>query len=388
MLVFPIVFCAMTIGIGGLDLGKLGKLGARTLGYTCLVSVVAALIGLVLVNLLRPGAGASPELLAHARASAAALPKPANVSVVDLLVAIVPNNPIQAAANGDLLGFVCFALLFGIAAAVTRTDSARALLRGLQGLLDICMSLISLVLRVAPLGVGALMFTMTARVGLDILLQLAAYVAVVVLGLGLHLFVVYGALLAGVAKQRPWVFFRSIRLALATAFSTASSNATLPTSLQVADTLGLPKHVSRLVLTAGASMNQNGTALYEGVTVLFLAQVYGVELGFAAQATVMLICVVAGIGTAGVPAGSLPVIATILGLVGVPAEGIGLLLGVDRLLDMCRTTVNVGGDLVVAVLVARGEAQTPDDSRVNDENPVQQSNGREAAAMLPSERGP
>ena len=213
------------------------------------------------------------------------------------------------------------------------------------------------------------MFTMTARVGLSILMQLGAYVGVVLLGLGVHLFGVYGALLASIGKQRPWVFFRKIRLALATAFSTASSTATLPTALLVAEQqLKLPRHVSRFVLTAGASMNQNGTALYEGVTVLFLAQVYGVQLGIAAQALVMVVCIVAGIGTAGVPAGSLPVIAMILGLVGVPAEAVGLLLGVDRLLDMCRTTVNVGGDLVVAVLVAQGEAAGEGSVRAEDES--------------------
>lgn len=360
MLVFPIVFAAMTVGIAELELGKLGRLGARTLGYTFFVSSVAVVIGLLLVNVLRPGAGASAELLEHAQRSSGAVPKPPGASLIDLLVAVVPSNPIQAAANGDMLGFVCFSLLFGVAAAATKTEASRALLRAIQGLMDVCMSLIGLVLRVAPLGVGALMFTMTARVGLPILVQLAAYVGVVLLGLGLHLFGVYGLLLASVGKRSPLIFFRGIRLALLTAFSTASSSATLPTSLQVADELGLPRHVSRFVLTAGATMNQNGTALFEGVTVLFLAQIYGVELSVAQQALLLSVCVLAGIGTAGVPAGSLTVMVVVLGLVGVPAEGVGLLLGVDRLLDMCRTTVNVGGDLVVAALVSRGEEGASD----------------------------
>jgi DAACS family dicarboxylate/amino acid:cation (Na+ or H+) symporter len=159
-------------------------------------------------------------------------------------------------------------------------------------------------------------------------------------------------------KQSPLKFFRDIRPALVTAFSTASSNATLPTALEVANEhLRLPRHVSRLVLTAGASMNQNGTALFEGVTVLFLAQVYGVPLSFPQQLLVVAISVLAGIGTAGVPAGSLPVIAMILGMVGIPPEGLGLVLGVDRFLDMCRTTLNVAGDLAAAVFVARGETE-------------------------------
>jgi dicarboxylate/amino acid:cation (Na+ or H+) symporter, DAACS family len=371
MLVIPIVFCAMAVGIGELPLGHVGRLGLRTLGYTCLLSSLAVLIGVGLVNLLQPGAGVTSELLEHARRSAALAPKPPNTSALDLLLAIVPSNPIGAAANGDMLGVVCFSVLFGVGVAITRTDATRALVLGLKGLLQVCMALIGLVLRFGPIGVGALMFTMTSRVGLSILLQLGAYVGVVLLGLGLQMFGVYGALLATIGQRRPWPFFRSIRLVLATAFSTASSTATLPTALHVAEEqLRLPKHVSRFVLTAGASMNQNGTALYEGVTVLFLAQVHGVQLGIAGQALVMLICVVAGIGTAGVPAGSLPVIAMILGLVGVPAEAVGLLLGVDRLLDMCRTTVNVGGDLVVAALVARGEASTEGPVGANDDGPV------------------
>lgn len=356
MLVIPIVFSAMALGIGDLDLGKLGRLGLRTLGYTVFVSSIAVAIGLLLVNALEPGSGVTGAMREHARSAIAAAPKPSGASPIDLIVAIVPSNPVQAAAGGDMLGFVFFSLLFGVGLALTRAEAAQALRRGIAGLFEVCMVLIGLVLRTAPIGVGALMFTMTARVGLAILLQLAAYVGVVLLGLGLHLFGVYSLMLKLRARRSPLAFFRDVRLALATAFSTASSNATLPTALHVADEhLHLPAHVSRFVLTAGATMNQNGTALFEGVTVLFLAQVYGVELGWAQQAIVMVVCILAGIGTAGVPAGSLPVIAMILGLVGVPAEGIGLLLGVDRLLDMCRTTVNVGGDLVIAALVARDE---------------------------------
>ena len=354
MLVIPLVLCAMVVGVGELPLQKLGRLGVLTLGYTCLVSALAATIGLTLVLVLQPGAGASGELLRHARQTFGALPQPARTSLVELLVGIIPTNPVQAAASGDLLGFVCFSLLLGVGASVTKTDASRAFLHAMRGLYDICTALIGLVLRAAPLGVGALMFSMTAKVGFSILQQVSAYVGVVLLGLALHLFGVYSLLLLWRAKRSPRAFFRDIRLALVTAFSTASSNATLPTALAVADTeLRLPPAVSRFVLTAGATMNQNGTALYEGVTVLFLAQVYGVQLGLAMQILVLLISIVGGIGAAGVPAGSLPVIAVILALVGVPAEGIGLLLGVDRLLDMCRTTVNVAGDLVVAVLVAQ-----------------------------------
>lgn len=369
MLVIPIAFSALVIGISDLELRHLGRLGARTLGYTVVVSFTAVVIGLALVNWLRPGDGISQGMLVDARSSVQAAGAPQSMSAVDLIVALVPNNPVQAAARGDMLAFIVFSLFFGIGLALTKTDAAQSLKRGITGLFDVCMSLIDMVLKAAPVGVGALMFAMTARAGVGVVLQLGAYVGVVVLGLALHLFVVYGISVRFFGKLSPLRFFSDIRLALVTAFSTSSSNATLPTALRVADErLELPRHVSRFVLTAGATMNQNGTALFEGVTVLFLAQAYGVQLNLGQQFLVMIICVLAGIGTAGVPAGSLPVIAMILTLLGVPAEGIGLIIGVDRFLDMCRTTVNVAGDLAAAVFVARGETEhvVPESERAPD----------------------
>jgi len=220
------------------------------------------------------------------------------------------------------------------------------------------MHCIEAVIRLAPIGVAALLFTVTAELGMAVLLQLARYVGVVVLALALHQFVVYSLAVRFLGGMSPWTFFRGIQAAMVTAFSTASSNATLPTALRVAEeNLHLPSTVSRFVLTIGSTANQNGTALFEGVTVLFLAQFYGVDLSFAQQTMVVCICILGGVGTAGVPAGSLPVIAMILGMVRVPVEGIGLVLGVDRFLDMCRTTLNVSGDLAAAVVVARGETR-------------------------------
>jgi DAACS family dicarboxylate/amino acid:cation (Na+ or H+) symporter len=359
MLVVPIVFSALVMGIAELDLKHLGRLGARTLGYTVCVSLIAVVIGLALVNWLRPGDTVTEELRSQARSAVQAAPKPPSSSAVDLIVNLVPSNPIGAAATGDMLGFVVFSLLFGIAVAVTKSEASLTLRKMIAGLFDVCMSLIDMVLKLAPIGVGCLMFVMTARTGVAVLIQLGAYVGVAVLGLSIHLFIVYGLSVRFLSGMSPIKFFSDIRLALATAFSTASSNATLPTALRVADeNLKLPSHVSRFVLTAGATMNQNGTALFEGVTVLFLAQAHGVELDLGRQFIVMLICVLAGIGTAGVPAGSLPVIAMILGMLGIPPEGIGIVLGVDRFLDMCRTTVNVAGDLAAAVFVAKGESAT------------------------------
>lgn len=362
VLVIPLILSALALGVAGLgDLRRLGRIGLRTLAYTVVVSTIAVLIGVAMVNLFQPGAGLSPDLKARltARAVAPAAAPGAGTTGVDFLVNLVPNNIVRAMGEGDMLAVMVFALMLGIGLAITRSDAARRLEEALQGLYDVVMRLLGLVIQVAPVGVACLMFTLTARLGYDVLRQLGAYVLVVVAGLAIQQFVVYSMSVAWLGGMSPLRFFRDIRAAMLTAFSTASSNATLPTSLLVAEQeLKLPSHVSRFVLTVGSTANQNGTALFEGVTVLFLAQFYGIHLAFTQQLTVVFICILGGIGTAGVPAGSIPVVVMILGLVGVPAEGIGMILGVDRFLDMCRTTLNVTGDLAAAVVVSRGEPGT------------------------------
>ncbi|HZM00544.1 MAG TPA: dicarboxylate/amino acid:cation symporter, partial [Planctomycetota bacterium] len=279
-------------------------------------------------------------------------------SPIDL---IIPANAVKAMADGAYLAVMFFGLMLGVGLALVRTEAARHFERSLQGLYDVTMRLVQLVLQLAPFGVAALMFGFTVELGWEILVQLLRYVGVVVAGLALHQLVVYSLSVRLLGGMSPLRFFSDVREAMITAFSTASSNATLPTALRVADeNLKLPRGVARFVLTIGSTANQNGTALFEGVTVLFLAQVYGVELSLASQAVVVGVCILAGIGTAGVPAGSLPVIAMILKNVGVPVEGLGLILGVDRFLDMCRTTINVTGDLAAAVVVSRGEPGEPE----------------------------
>jgi DAACS family dicarboxylate/amino acid:cation (Na+ or H+) symporter len=273
---------------------------------------------------------------------------------MDFLVGMVPNNPVRAMADGDMLAVMVFALFLGIGLASAKSPAVERFTEGLQGLYEVTMRLLGFVIGAAPIGVACLMFTLTARLGYEVLGLLASYVAVVLLGLALQQFGVYALAVRWFGGMRPLDFFRGVRTAMLTAFSTSSSNATLPTSLAVAESeLRLPPHISRFVLTVGSTANQNGTALFEGVTVLFLAQFFGVELSVAQQLTVVGICILGGIGTAGVPAGSLPVIAMILGLIGVPPEGLGMILGVDRLLDMCRTVLNVTGDLAVATVVSR-----------------------------------
>ncbi len=360
MLILPLIFSALALGVAGLgDLRGLGRIGVRTLVYTVAVSAVAVGIGITLVNLLEPGAGFSEatraQLLEGAKERGAGLAAAQAPKVgLDLLIGIVPRNPVEAAAGGDYLAWMFFSLMIGVGVMLTRTPAARRFEEGLQGLYDVTMRLVGMVISLAPWGVGALLFTLTAQLGVDVLVGLGRYVFVVLLALGIHQFVVYPLTVRFLGGMSPVFFFRAVQGAMLTAFSTASSNATLPTALETAEKkLHLPPEVSRFVLTIGSTANQNGTALFEGVTVLFLAQFYGVDLSLGQQLLVTVVCILGGIGTAGVPAGSLPVIIAILGMIGVPAEGVGIILGVDRLLDMCRTTLNVTGDLAAAVVVAR-----------------------------------
>ncbi len=371
MLVIPLLFSALVLGVAELgDLRKLGRIGWRTLGYTVVVSALAVLIGVGLVNVIRPGDGIDAatrtELLSGAAERAATVTNNAAAAPatgMQLLVNIVPKNIVEAASKNDILGVMFFALMFGIALCVVRTPAAQTFQQTVQGVYDVAMWLIDKVIRLAPYAVACLMFNLIAELGYTVLKQLAAFVGTAVLAMSIHQFIVYPLILKFAAGVSPIVFFRNIQEAMLTAFSTASSNATLPTSLKVAEeNLKLPRHVSRFVLTVGATANQNGTALFEGVAVLFLAQFFGVDLSLTQQFTVVMICILGGIGTAGVPAGSIPVVALILGIVGVPVEGIGLILGVDRFLDMCRTTLNVTGDLVIATAVSRGETAIDSDS--------------------------
>jgi len=367
MLVIPLLFSALVMGVAEMgDVRSLGRIGWRTLAYTIVVSGIAVILGLVLVNWLQPGAGIDParaQLLLNEgaeRASAIVGSAGNQPRGLDMLVSIVPDNVVRAASENAILAVMFFALMLGIGLVLTRTKGTETLLRAIEGLFDVSMTLIGVVIRLAPYAVFCFMFNLAALFGWELLRSLGAYVGVVVLALALHQFVVYSLVLKFVAGYSPVRFFKGIQEAMVMAFSTASSNATLPTSLRVADEkLGLPKRVSRFVLTVGATANQNGTALFEGVTVLFLAQFFGVELTLAQQFTVMFVCILGGIGTAGVPAGSLPVVALICGMVGVPPEGIGLILGVDRFLDMCRTTLNVTGDLMLATVVSKGEPDAP-----------------------------
>ena len=370
MLVIPLLFSALVMGVSEMgDIRSFGRMGWRTLGLTVLMSALAVILGLVMVNLFQPGAGVDPaqaQLLMSENAERAQSIVQGSANApkgIQMLVSIVPSNVIQAAADDAILAVMFFALMIGVGMVLTRSKAVDTLREGIQGLFDISMTLIGLVIKLAPYAVFCFMFNLASAFGWDLLFKLAKYVAVVVAALAIHLFVVYSLALKFIGGRSPMEFFKGVQEAMVLAFSTASSNATLPTALRVAeDELHLPRRVSRFVLTVGATANQNGTALFEGVTVIFLAQFFGVDLSLGQQVMVMLVCILGGIGTAGVPSGSLPVVAMICAMVGVPAEGIGLILGVNHFLDMCRTTLNVTGDIAIAAMVSRGVADPPAES--------------------------
>lgn len=373
MIVIPLVFSAIVLGVAEMgDVRKLGRVGLRSLGFTLLLTTVGVGVALGVVNFFQPGRHMAVETrdALTARYMGAAAEKVAQgtkeTPLADTLLGLIPQNPLAEAVNafapnytgGGLIAVMVFSLFFGVALTMVPRGGGEALTSVLRGVFEVCMIIIGFAMRLAPLGVACLGFVLTVQLGADVLRSLGFYAAVVVLGLAIQQCVTYPLALRLIGGVSPWAFFKNIREVLLTAFSTSSSNATLPVSMRVAETnLKLPKRISRFVLTVGASANQNGTALYEGVTVLFLAQVFGVDLSVGQQVVVALMCIMAGLGTAGVPGGSLPLVVGVLVTIGVPGESIAIILGIDRLLDMCRTTLNVTGDLVIAVLVSKGESQ-------------------------------
>ncbi len=367
MLVIPLLISALIVGVAEMgEMRALKTVGLRTLFYTIIVSSIAVAISLLVVNLIQPGGGVDPEvarsLIAEGADRAGSIVQSSREAKtgVDAFVAIVPSNVFLAMTENDVVAVMFFSLLFGIGLMLVRSPQTQQLKTVVEGVFEIAMKLIGLVIQLAPIAIFCFMFNLGAQFGVDLLIRLSAFVGVVLLALSIQMFAVFPIILKIFAQKSPVAFLRETQEASMMAFATASSNATLPTALRVAhDRLRLPDKVARFVLTIGATANQNGTAMFEGVTVIFLAQFFGIDLTLQQQIVVMLVCILGGIGTAGVPAGSLPVIALILASVGVPPEGIGLILGVDRFLDMCRTTLNVIGDLVAATVVSAGMKHEP-----------------------------
>lgn len=362
MVVIPLILSTLSLGVAGLgSLKRLGRIGVLTL--TCFLSLttLSTALGLFVMNTLAPGRGLDPQVKArlmetYKGQAQGAMGLSGRPLGIDLLVNIVPRNPVKAAADFDMLAIIFFALMLGVGLTALSSEKAEPMLKFLEGLGHVTVAIIELVMKFAPVGVFCLIFSVTARFGFGLLVSLFQYVLTVVGSLAFFLVVGYSIILRLVARRSPAEFFRKIRIVMITAFSTSSSNATLPTTLRVGqEELGLPREIAGFVLPLGATMNMNGTSLFEGATALFLAQVFGVDLSLGAQLVVVVMAVVTAVGTAGIPGGSIPLLMMVLGMVGIPMEGIAIILGVDRILDMCRTVLNVTGDLVTATIVARFE---------------------------------
>ena len=370
MIVVPLVFASLVVGVAGIgDIRKLGRVGLKSFGYCLVISAISVAIGITLANTSRPGNRIDPNTSAalqqryatdatktvEAARASGTVAKPL-MSVVET---IVPKNPFYAISGKEdpnMLHIMFFALIIGIAITLLPVTVTAPVLSVLQGVYEITAKIIEIIMKFAPYAVACLLFNNTARFGLDLLQALAWFVLTVLLGLSLHMFGVYSLSIYFLSRISPIEFFRRIKTVILTAFSTSSSNATLPTALRVSEqNLGVPQEINSFVLTVGATANQNGTALYEGVTVLFLAQLAGVDLTLAQQLMVVYLAILGGIGTAGVPSGSIPFIIGVLVTIGVNPALIAIILGVDRILDMCRTTLNVTGDITAATYVARSE---------------------------------
>jgi DAACS family dicarboxylate/amino acid:cation (Na+ or H+) symporter len=372
MIVIPLIASSLVVGVAGIgDIRKLGRVGLRSFVYCFVVSAISVVIGLTLANTIRPGDHVRPETAeqlaqrygsdAQRRVEAIRTERagPRESPLMQVVKTIVPANPLYAVSASEtpqMLQLMFVALIIGVAATLIPAEVATPLLKVLEGVYAVSAKIVDVMMQVAPLAVGCLLFTNVARFGIDLLAALSWFVVTVLLGLALQMFGVYSLSVRLLSRISPLEFFRRIKTVMLTAFSTSSSNATLPTALRVSEeNLGVPREINSFVLTVGATANQNGTALYEGVTVLFLAQLAGVDLTLGQQLMVVYLAILGGIGTAGVPSGSIPFIILVLATVGVNPALIAVILGVDRILDMCRTTLNVVGDLTAATYVARAE---------------------------------
>jgi Na+/H+-dicarboxylate symporter len=365
MLIVPLIASSIIVGVAGIgSSGNLGRLGGKTLGFYLLTTLSAVVIGLLLANIIRPGEiDGEPvrQLLAldfEAVEVSEQVKDRGAGDVAQVLLRAVPPNIIAAAADGQLLGVIVFCLLFGYFMARLDHAYAEPLMRFWDGVFHVMMHMTEWVMKFAPIGVFALVARVVSKTGFDAAAPLLSFAGVVMLGLALHMFCTLPLLLRFVAKVSPLRVMRAVSPALLTAFSTASSSATLPLTMKhVEKSVGVSSKISSFVLPLGATVNMNGTALYECAAVLFIAQAYGVELNIATQFLIVITALVTSIGVAGIPAASLVAIAIILGTVGLPVEAIAVLFVFDRVLDMSRTAVNVFGDSCCAVIVARLEGE-------------------------------
>jgi len=359
MIIVPLVLASLVVGTCGLgDVKKLGRIGGKTIAYYLLTTAFAVILGLILANIFSVGAG-------YVLPSDVTAAEPSKMpSVVDTLLNIIPTNPIKAASDGNMLQIIAFALILG-SGIVVLGDKGKPVFDFFDSLAEISYKITGGIMILAPYAVFALITPVVASNGPKVLLPLLSVIIIVYVGCVLHAALVYSSTLMVIAKFSPMKFFKGIFPAQAIAFTTCSSSATLPVNMQCTEeNLGVPKSISSFVLPLGATINMDGTALYQGICALFIANVYGLDLTIAQQATIVLTATLASIGTAGVPGAGLIMLTMVLQTVGLPLEGLALVAGIDRILDMARTTINITGDSACAIVIAASENELDRDCQI------------------------
>lgn len=352
MMVVPLVFVSLVCGTSSMgDVKRLGRIGGKTMLFYLGTTAIAIIISLVLGSTLKPGVGLDMSGIVSGEVAIGE-----SKSLVDIILNIIPTNPIASLANGEMLQVIFFAMLLGIAMSIVgkKAEPVRVIFESAN---EICMKMVNLIMLFAPYGVFALVCNTFATVGTDAIFALVKYISIVLLGLLIHVTVVYGGLFKMITRQKIKPFINKFTRVAAITFSTASSNASVPASLEIMEELGVSKSVRSFTIPMGATINMDGTAIMQGIAALFIAQIYQVDLGMNDMITIVLTATLASIGTAGVPGVGMIMLSMVLQSVGLPLEGIGLIMGVERIIDMFRTTVNVMGDNICTLIIASSEKE-------------------------------
>lgn len=364
MIAIPLVLSSLIVGVASLgNLKKLARIGGKTISIYIATTALAIAIGLVLGNLIQPGKQLNPQtkeelVSAYQSELAQKVQTKIEFNLIDQIVNLVPRNVIKAMAEAEMLQIVFFALMVGMALTVLSQSKSEPVIKFFDGFSDAMIKLVDIIMKIAPYGVFALISATVAEFGFEILGTLGWYIFTVLAGLLIHTVFVYGGLVKFLGKMSPKIFFKGIRRAQLVAFTTSSSAATLPVNMECCEeNLGISKSITSFTLPLGATINMDGTALYQGVAAIFIAQVFGMDLNLFDQLVIIFTAVLASIGTAPVPGVGIIMLLIILKSVHIPEIGIALILGVDRILDMCRTVTNISGDAAVSVVIARSENQ-------------------------------
>ncbi len=365
MIVVPLVFVSLLLGTASLgDIRKLGRIGAKTALYFLVTTIIAICIGLILANTVRPGEGLNEEVKAElyqnyeATAQVGIEGMDEAPDLIDTLINIVPSNPVQAFVEGNMLQIIFMAILFGVVFTLIPNEKSDPVIKIFDGLNDAIIQIVHIIMKLAPFGVLALIAAVIGKYGVGILVTLLKYSVVVIGGLLFYTLSVNSLSVRFLGHVKPLKFFKAVKDAILIAFSTSSSMATLPVAMDNVEDIGVSREYSSFVIPLGSTVNMDGTALYQGVSAVFIAQIYGIHLGLTGQITIVLMAVLSSIGAAGVPMAGIICLAMVLKQLGIPLEGIALILGVDRFLDMVRTCTNVIGNMACSVVIQESEEKT------------------------------